>query len=126
MGQVSRGAKRRPPTERCATLLDAWINVAAPAPVINGGFHPDVGAAGPPAVRPPAPVSEAPVTDSNSGEARAIGRVASLAAVGLAFLLFTSGSVEVAGVNGSVWLLALVCYSLGGLAEWGSTKAQKG
>lgn len=66
------------------------------------------------------------VSDSNSGVARVVGLLASLAAVGLVFVLFNSGSVEVAGVDVPVWLLALGCYGLGAVAVWGTTKGQRG
>ena len=66
------------------------------------------------------------MSDSNSGVAKVIGLVASLSAVGLIFLLMNSGSVEVAGLNLPTWLLAVVCYVLGAVAVWGTTKGQKG
>ena len=66
------------------------------------------------------------MSDSNSGVAKVVGVVASLAAVGLVFVLFDSGSVEVASIDVPVWLLALGCYILGALAVWGTTKGQKG
>jgi hypothetical protein len=66
------------------------------------------------------------VSDSNSGVAKVVGLVASLAAVGLIFVLMNAGSVEVAGMSVPVWLLAIVCYVLGAAAVWGTTKGQKG
>jgi len=69
---------------------------------------------------------ETNVANSNAGPAKVVGLVASLAAVGLVFLLMNSGSVEVAGMDLPVWLLAVVCYILGALAVWGTTKGQKG
>lgn len=66
------------------------------------------------------------MSESNSGVAKVVGLVASLAAVGLVFVLFDSGSVEVVGVDVPVWLLALVCYALGAAAVWGALKSQKG
>jgi hypothetical protein len=66
------------------------------------------------------------VSDSNSGVAKVVGLVASLAGVGLVFVLMNSGSVEVAGMSVPLWLLAIVCYVLGALAVWGTTKGQKG
>lgn len=66
------------------------------------------------------------MSDSNSGVAKVVGLVASLAAVGLIFVLMNSGSVEVAGMNIPAWLLAIVCYVLGAAAVWGTTKGQKG
>lgn len=49
-----------------------------------------------------------------------------MAAVGLIFVLFDSGSVEVSSVDVPVWVLALVCYALGAAAVWGALKSQKG
>ena len=66
------------------------------------------------------------MSDSNSGVAKVVGLVASLAAVGLIFVLMNAGSVEVAGMSVPVWLLAIVCYVLGAAAVWGTTKGQKG
>lgn len=66
------------------------------------------------------------MSERNSGVAKIVGLVASLAAVGLVFVLFDGGSVEVAGVDVPVWLLALVCYALGAAAVWGTMKGQKG
>ncbi len=66
------------------------------------------------------------MSDSNSGVAKVVGLVASLAGVGLVFVLMNSGSVEVAGMSVPLWLLAIVCYVLGALAVWGTTKGQKG
>ena len=66
------------------------------------------------------------MSDSNSGVAKVVGLVASLAAVGLIFLLMNAGSAEVAGMSVPLWLLAIVCYVLGALAVWGTTKGQKG
>ena len=66
------------------------------------------------------------MSDSNSGVAKIVGLVASLAAVGLIFVLMNSGSVEVAGMSVPLWLLAIVCYVLGAAAVWGTTKGQKG
>lgn len=63
------------------------------------------------------------MSDSNSSVAKVVGLVASLAAVGLVFLLMKSGSVE---MNVPAWLLAVACYVLGALAVWGTTKSQKG
>lgn len=65
------------------------------------------------------------MSDSNSGVAKIVGLVASLAAVGLIFALMNAGSVEVAGMNIPAWLLAIVGYGLGALAMWGITKGQK-
>ena len=66
------------------------------------------------------------MSEGNSGVAKVVGLVASLAAVGLVFVLLDSGSVEVVGVDVSVWVLALVCYALGAAAVWGALKSQKG
>lgn len=66
------------------------------------------------------------MSESNSGVAKVVGLVASLAAVGLIFVLMNSGSAEVAGMSVPLWLLAIVCYVLGALAVWGTTKGQKG
>lgn len=66
------------------------------------------------------------MSDSSSGVAKVVGLVASLAAVGLVFLLMNSGSVEIVGINVPAWLLAVACYVLGALAVWGTTKGQKG
>lgn len=64
--------------------------------------------------------------DRDSGGAKVVGLAASLLAVGLVFVLLDGGGVEVVGVTVPVWLLALVCYALGALAVWGTTKGQKG
>lgn len=66
------------------------------------------------------------MSESNSGMAKVVGLVASLAAVGLVFVVFDSGSVEAAGVEVPVWVLALVCYALGAAAVWGALKSQSG
>lgn len=65
------------------------------------------------------------MSESNSGVAKVVGLVASVAAVALVFVLFDAGSVEVARVDVPVWLLALVCYALGAGAVWGAMKGQK-
>lgn len=66
------------------------------------------------------------MSESTSGVAKVASLVASLAAVGLIFVLFDSGSVEVATVDVPVWLLALICYALGAAAVWGALRSQKG
>lgn len=62
------------------------------------------------------------MSDSNSSGAKIVGVVASLAAAVLVFLLFSADSVEVVGMDVPAWLLALVCYGLGGVAVWGAVK----
>ena len=66
------------------------------------------------------------MSESNSGVSKVVGLVASLAGVGLIFVLMDAGSAEVAGMSVPLWLLAIVCYVLGALAVWGTTKGQKG
>ena len=66
------------------------------------------------------------MSESNAGVAKVVGLAATVAAVALIFFLMDSGSLEVAGMSIPAWLLAIVCYVLGALAVWGTTKGQKG